>query len=152
MLVPLRDGVGGLWSTAQIGGNDLLAHAGLGPAAGVAIGIVLAAAALGLAIASRVSPWRALGGAAVGATVAAGWYFTYTLSTQVFEPIQAESLSFIRPLATTGEIALGGDTAAGMDQGVLIGIVAGALLAALLFRDFRIATFSEPGTPSIYRY
>src|SRR5690606_5796206 len=46
----------------------------------------------------------------------------------------------------------GGDTAAGMDQGVLIGIVAGALLAALLFRDFRIATFSEPGTPSIYRY
>ncbi|MDQ2705305.1 MAG: YeeE/YedE family protein, partial [Pseudomonadota bacterium] len=115
MLVPLRDGVGGLWSTTQIGGNDLLAHAGLGQATGVAIGIVLAAAALGLAITSRISPWRALGGGAVGATVAAGWYFTYALSTQVFEPIQAESLSFVRPLATTGEIALGGDTIAGLD-------------------------------------
>ncbi|MDQ2704451.1 MAG: YeeE/YedE family protein, partial [Pseudomonadota bacterium] len=82
----------------------------------------------------------------------AGWYFTYALSTQVFEPIQAESLSFVRPLATTGEIALGGDTIVGLDQGVLIGIVAGALVAALLFREFRIGTFSEPGTPSIYRY
>jgi uncharacterized membrane protein YedE/YeeE len=152
VLVPLRDGVGGLWSTAQIGGNDLLAHAGLGQAAGVVIGVALAALAIGLAIVSGVSLWRALGGAVVGLTVAAGWYFTYTLSTQVFEPIQAESLSFIRPLATTGEIALGSDTAAGLDQGVLIGIIAGALLAALLFRDFRIATFSEAGTPSIYRY
>jgi uncharacterized membrane protein YedE/YeeE len=152
VLVPLRDGVGGLWSTAQIGGNDLLAHAGLSQAAGVVIGLVLAVLAFGLAMASRVSPWRAMGGALVGLTVAAGWYFTYTLSTQVFEPIPAESLSFIRPLATTGEIALGSDTIAGLDQGVLIGIIAGALLAALLFRDFRIATFSEAGTPSIYRY
>lgn len=152
VLVPLRDGVGGLWSTAQIGGNDLLAHTGLGQAAGVVIGVVLAVVAIGLAFVSGVSLWRALGGAVVGLTVAAGWYFTYTLSTQVFEPIQAESLSFIRPLATTGEIALGSDAAAGLDQGVLIGIIAGALIAALLFRDFRIATFSEPGTPSIYRY
>jgi hypothetical protein len=61
----------------------------------------------------------------IGLTVAAGWYFTWQLSTQVFEPIQAESLSFIRPLATTGELALGSGFA-GLDQGVLIGAVLGA--------------------------
>jgi uncharacterized membrane protein YedE/YeeE len=152
VLVPLRDTVGGLWSTAQIGGNDLLADARIGQSGGVIAGIVLLAAALALAMVSKVSPWRFIGGAGVGATVVAGWYFTYSLSTQVFDPIQAESLSFIRPLATTGEIALGGAITAGMDQGLLIGTILGAFLASLIFRDFRVATFSEAGAPSIWRY
>lgn len=152
LLTPLRDGIGGLWNTGQIGGNDLLAHAGWGQAAGVAIGVALALAALAVAVHARLSPWRMLGGAAVGASVVGGWYFTYSLSTQVFEPIQAESLSFIRPLATTGELATHADAFAGLDQGLLIGAIAGAFLAALLFRDFRIVTFGEPGTPSIWRY
>jgi uncharacterized membrane protein YedE/YeeE len=152
VLVPLRDSIGGLWSTAQIGGNDLLADARIGQSGGVVAGFILLAAALALAIASKVSPWRFMGGAAVGATVVGGWYFTYALSTQVFDPIQAESLSFIRPLATTGEIALGSGTAAGMDQGLLIGTILGALIASLIFREFRVATFGEAGTPSIWRY
>ena len=151
ILVPLRDGIGGMWSTAAIGGNDLLAHAGLGRPAGIALGAGLAVLALGLAIKARLSPWRLFGGTMIGLTVAAGWYFTYELSTQVFEPIQAESLSFIRPLATSGELALG-EGFAGLDQGVLIGAILGAFLASLLSGEFRISTFSEPGTPSIWRY
>lgn len=152
VLVPLRDSVGGIWNTAAIGGNDLLAHAGLGQSAGVVIGFALAIAAVVLAFIARLSVWRFIGGAAVGATIVGGWYFTYDLSLQVFEPIQAESLSFIRPLATTGEIALGADTIAGLDQGLLIGTILGAFLAALLFRDFRLATFSDPEAPSLWRY
>lgn len=152
LLVPLRDGIGGLWSTAQIGGNDLLAQAGLGQQYGVVIGLLLAAAAMALAFAARLSPLRMIGGAMVGATIVGGWYFTYMLSTQVFEPIQAESLSFIRPLATTSALVTGTDGVAGLDQGILAGILVGALLAALLFREFRIATFSEAGTPSVLRY
>ena len=148
VLVPLRDSAGGLWSTAAIGGNDALAHLGLGQD----VGVILAAAAVGLALASRASIWRLAGGVGVGATIVAGWYFTYTLSQQVFEPIQAESLSFIRPLATTAALATDADAFAGLDQGVLAGALFGALIAALLFRQFRIQTFSEPGTPSILRY
>lgn len=151
ILVPLRDAIGGLWSTAQIGGNDILAHAGFGQQAGVVIGLLLALAAVALVVKTRLSPWRLLGGIGVGLAVVAGWWFTYELSLQVFEPIQAESLSYIRPLATTGELAIGSG-AAGLDQGVLAGTLIGALIAALIFRDFRIATFSEPGTPSILRY
>lgn len=152
VLVPLRDAAGGLWSTAAIGGNDLLAHAGLGQEAGIAIGAILAVSALALALVSKVSVWRFIGGIGVGASVVAGWYFTYTLSLQVFEPIQAESLSYIRPLATTGALATDPDSFFGLDQGVLIGTLVGAFLAAILFGNFRIATFSEPGTPSVLRY
>lgn len=151
VLVPLRDTIGGLWSSAQIGGNDLLAHAGLSQAGGVALGVVLAAAAIVATFKSRLSPWRLIGGTMVGLVVAGGWYFTYQLSTQVFEPIQAESLSFIRPLATSSELALG-EGLAGLDQGLLIGAILGAFLAALASREFRISTFAEPGTPSIWRY
>ncbi|MEH6718728.1 MAG: YeeE/YedE thiosulfate transporter family protein [Aurantimonas endophytica] len=152
LLVPLRDAAGGLWSTAAIGGNDVLAHAGLGQAAGLVVGGLLALAALAIAFAVRASAWRVLGGIGVGASVVAGWYFTYTLSLQVFEPIQAESLSYIRPLATTSALAISPDAFAGLDQGVLIGTLVAAFLAAVAFREFRVVTFSEPGTPSILRY
>lgn len=151
LLVPARDAIGGLWSTADIGGNNLLALMDSGRNVGVALGAILLAASLALAFSARISALRYLGGAIVGGTIAAGWYFTYILSTQVFEPIQAESLSFIRPLATTVEYA-GGGAIAGLDQGMLIGILAGAFLAAILFGQFRIATFSEAGTPPFWRY
>ncbi|MEM5473677.1 YeeE/YedE family protein [Hoeflea sp. AS60] len=151
VLVPLRDSIGGVWSTAAIGGNDLLVHTGLERWAGIALGGVLAVIALGFALKARLSVSRLFGGVMIGLTVAAGWYFTWQLSTQVFEPIQAESLSFIRPLATSGELALEGGFA-GLDQGVLIGAVLGAFVAALLSGEFRISTFSEPGVPSIWRY
>ncbi|MDF1608544.1 YeeE/YedE family protein [Hoeflea sp. YIM 152468] len=151
VLVPLRDSIGGVWNTAAIGGNDLLAHAGLDRWAGIALGAVLAVIALGVAAKARLSFARLVGGTMIGLTVAAGWYFTWQLSTQVFEPIQAESLSFIRPLATTSELALQSGFA-GLDQGVLLGAVIGAFAAALISGEFRISTFSEPGTPSIWRY
>ena len=53
--------------------------------------------------------------------------------------------------ATTGELALESGFA-GLDQGVLLGAVIGAFVAALLSGEFRISTFSEPGVPSIWRY
>lgn len=152
VLVPLRDTIGGLWSTSRVGGNDILAHVGLSQQFGVALGVLLALAAAFLAVRSRLSVWRVLGGIGVGLAVVAGWWFTYTLSLQVFDPIQAESLSYIRPLATSGELAFAGADGPGLDQGVLAGTLVGALVAALLFRDFRIATFAEPGTPSVLRY
>jgi uncharacterized membrane protein YedE/YeeE len=152
ILVPLRDWLSSFANTALIGGNDLLALAGVAQGAGVAIGAALAIVAVALCLRARPGLWNILGGIGVGLTIVAGWYFTYDLSTQVFEPIQAESLSFIRPLATTANLAAGTISSAGLDQGLLAGTLVGAFLAAVLFRDFRIATFAEPGTPSILRY
>ncbi|TDH38717.1 YeeE/YedE family protein [Pseudohoeflea suaedae] len=152
VLVPLRDAVGGLMSTQATGGNDLLAILGQPQVAGVVIGAILLAASLLVAFRARISALRYVGGAIVGATIVGGWYFTYEMSIQVFEPVQAESLSFIRPLATSIVYATESDALYGFDQGILAGILAGAFAAALLFRQFRIATFAEPGTPSVLRY
>lgn len=153
VLVPLRDGIGGIASTASLGGNDLLALAGLPSEAGIVIGFLLAAGALLIVVKARLSPARLAGGVLVGLTIAGGWFFTHALSTQVFEPIQAESLSFIRPLATTGELVRGVEEAGfGLDQGVLIGTLLGALLAAVLSGSFRIEGFQAQGAAPAWRY
>ncbi|EAU41087.1 YeeE/YedE [Fulvimarina pelagi HTCC2506] len=152
VLVPLRDLVGSFWSTSAIGGNDLLAHLGTAQETGIVVGGVLLAAAFVIATKVRLSFWKLIGGVGVGLSIVAGWYFTYTLSLQVFDPIQAESLSFIRPLATTGAMATASGDPAGLDQGVLVGALVAAFLASVLFGGFRIRTFSEEGTPSLLRY
>ncbi|MFN4271216.1 MAG: YeeE/YedE family protein [Aliihoeflea sp.] len=151
-LVPARDPVAALWNTAAIGGNDILGHFRLGALAGVVIGAVALAGAVLLAFAARISFWRAIGGVGIGLCVAVGWYFTYHLSAQLFDPIPVESLSFVRPVATTGALLVDWSLVPRMDQGLFAGVVAGALVGALIGGDFRIQTFSEPGTPSIFRY
>lgn len=151
-LVPLRDPVAAWWSTASIGGNDILGHLRLGPVSGVVLGFLVLAGAVALAFAARISVWRAIGGAGIGLCVAAGWYFTYNLSAQLFDPIPLESLSFVRPVATTGALLVDWSLVPRMDQGLFAGVVIGALVGALMGGDFRIQTFAEPGTPSIFRY
>lgn len=151
-LIPLRDAVAGLLTTGSTGGNDLLAFGGFGRSVGIVLGVAALLAALALAALSKASPARFVGGAVVGLAVAAGWWFTWQLSTQVFDPVQVESLSFVRPFATTLMLAAGILSAAAIDQGLLIGTVLGAGLAALVSGEFRVVTFSEPGAPGIMRY
>lgn len=152
VLIPVRDAVAALWTTASIGGNDLLAQGGYSSLVGVVTGWALLFTALVLVIVSKVSWWRATGGVLVGAAVAGGWWFTWQLSQQVFDPVQVESLSFVRPFATTLMLAVGTIAEAGWDQGLLLGVLLGAALAAVLSGEFRIVTFGEPGAPSVLRY
>ncbi len=153
-LVPLRDAASGLLSSSALGGNQLEIVTGIGAVLGPIIALVLVAGAVALALIKRLSPAYWLGGLTAGGTVALGWYLTYLLSGQVFDPIQPESLSFMRPLANTLNYAgSGGDyDYLSLDVGIIGGIVAGALVSALLFGGFRIKTFAESGTPSAWRY
>ncbi len=152
ILVPWRDAVAPLLSTANIGGNEALAHLRLGPLGGVAIGAAVMAGALVLAWRASIGAGRAAGGAIVGLTVAAGWYFTYNLSAQLFDPIPVESLSFIRPVAFTGAWAVDWSLTPGFDQGLVLGVLAGAFLSALLGRRLRLQGFGAPGVPGLPRY
>ena len=154
VLTPLRDALAGLWSTADIGGNALLAHAGLGHAAGLTLGFAVLAVGAFAAIRRHVSPWLAAGGVAVGAVIPAAWYFSWALSTQVFEPIQVEGISYLRPLASTLDLAVsaGGEGSLNMDTGLIAGTVFGAFLAALLFGDWKLRGFGEAGAPPAWRY
>lgn len=152
-LVPLRNQFAGFLSSASIGTNDFATLTGFS-LTGPVLGAVVALIAVVFAIRNRLSVALATGGVLVGALIAAGWFLSFTLSTQVFEPIQAESLSYMRPLANSlNYIASGGEESfLSMDIGIIAGTIVGALIASLAFGSFRISTFSEAGTPNILRY
>lgn len=153
-LVPARNAVASLLMTSSIGTNDLGVALGTGSITGLAAGGILAVLAIAAAIAFRLSPLKVIGGLAVGVIVPAGWYLTYQFSLQVFDPIQPDSLSYMRPLANTLNYAGSGGSEEFLstDVGLIAGTVAGAFLSAILFGGFRIRTFAEPGTPHWLRY
>lgn len=153
-LVPLRNAVGGLLTTVSLGTNDLAVVSGTGANTGLIVGAALAVLAIGVAAIRRLPPLFVLGGFVIGALIPAGWYLSYQFSLEVFEPVQADSLSFMRPLANTlNYIGSGGDQSRlSMDVGLVAGTLLGAFAASLLFRSFKVRTFAEPGTPHWLRY
>jgi len=153
-LVPLRDTAAGLLSTSSIGTNDLAVAAGTGAETGLIAGIVLAVLAVVIAVLRKLPPLYAVAGIAFGALIPAGWYLTYQFSLQVFEPIQPDSLSFMRPLANTLNFAASAGDASflSMDVGLFAGTVVGAAAASLFAQSFRVRTFADPGTPHWLRY
>lgn len=153
-LVPIREAISPLLMSSVLGTNDLAAVSGGGSIFGLLTGAILIAIAAVAVISLRLPVPKVLGGLAIGAILPTGWYLTHQLSLQVFEPIQAESLSFIRPLSTSLDYvaSAGAEQYLGFDVGILAGTLAGALITAALTGRFRIRTFSEPGTPHIGRY
>lgn len=153
-LVPLRNAAAGLLMTSSIGTNDLSVASGTGSGTGLVAGILLALLALSVAILRKLPPLYGVAGIVFGALIPAGWYLTYQFSLQVFDPVQADSLSFMRPLANTLNFAAsGGDESfLSMDVGLFAGTVAGAAAASLFARSFKVRTFADPGTPHWLRY
>jgi len=153
-LAPARDAISAMTRTTVIGGNDLVSAIGLSSNSGIVIGLVLAIFAIGAGVRSRLSLFNSFAGVSIGAVIVGGWYLTYQFSTQLFEPVQAESLSFIRPYATTiNLVASGGaEKYLSIDVGIIGGTILGAILSSVLFGSFKIRTFSDAGTPHILRY
>ncbi|WP_306030343.1 YeeE/YedE family protein [Stappia sp. MMSF_3263] len=144
ILSPLRDWVAGLWT---IGGReqlDLLQLAGLPQQAGLAIGAAFIVGAVFFAIRARLSPRGWLGAAGVGATVTAGWWFTYQLAGQAFIPMSVKSLTFTGPSADTLMLVLAPPGRAfDFDIGLVPGVFAGAALAALVAGEWRLQGFHD---------
>ena len=151
-LAPLRDAFGGIVSTAQLGGNDALALVGLPAAAGVALGVAALVGAGIVARRIRLSVPLTAGATLLGLVVPAGWLALYALSGQVFDPIQVESVSFVRPLASTASLASEASAWLGFDTALVAGTLSGAFLAALVTRRFRIEAFGAPGAVHPLRY
>lgn len=116
-----------------------LSHVGaaLGGAALLALALIIAAR-------SRVSAWRVLGGIAVGALVVAAYAFTAALNGASFDPQPVRGLSFIAPavnsLSSLASVGFRPD----FDFGLVPGVFAGALVAALVSKSFRIEWFASP--------
>ncbi|MGG7567124.1 YeeE/YedE family protein [Rhodovulum sp. DZ06] len=141
-LAPAREAIAGLWITG--GSNIELSGAlGLGPRAGLLFGVLFAGVALVIAAKNKVSWMTLLGGSGVGFTVAAGWWFTQTLSYQAFDPVQVESLTFSGPSADTLMWFLTPEPELDFDVGLVPGVALGAAVSALLARQWQWQGFDQ---------
>ena len=144
-LSPLRQQVLGLWTLGPDSTLNLLYANDLTALSGVALGAAVAAVA-GLAVlALRLGIVTLALGVVLGGTIAAGWWLTYTLSGQVFEPIAVESVSFTRPAIDAVSLGAGGFGAELLTFGIGIlgGVPAGAFLAALLAGGLKLQWFDS---------
>jgi uncharacterized membrane protein YedE/YeeE len=148
-LAPMRSSVAGAWTTGPRN-VEIIGWLGLGELAGVAFGAACAVIAIVFAVRNRVSPTTLVAGSAVGASIALGWLYTYTLSTQSFDPTQVESISFTGPSADTLMFFLSSETALDFDIGLVPGVFLGAFLAAWRARELRLQGFQ--GGASMPRY
>jgi len=151
VLAPARLGISGWWTVEGGPGRDLLATTGLGPWGGLALGGAWLAAAVWYALRSGWGFWKWAGGAGAGLMVAAGWWFTASVSANSFSIVPVQSLTFSGPSAEWLMRVLGtGAAPVGFDFGLLPGVVAGSFIGAWTGGSLRLEGFN--GGASMPRY
>ncbi len=144
MLSPLRIAVSGWWTVEGGSARDLLSITGLGHVGGIAFGFLWAAAAVHFALRSERNLWKWVGGVGTGATIAAGWWFTYAVSSHSFEIVPVQGLTFSGPSAEWLMRVLSTPAPkAGFDFGLIPGVFAGSFLGAWLGRDLQLEGFKD---------
>jgi len=144
-LSPLRATISAWWTVDAGPSRDLLSMIGTAPWGGLAAGLIWMAAALYFSWRSpKHSGWVWLGAVGTGLTVAAAWWFTYFLSTQSFEPIQVQGLTFSGPSAEWLMRMLSSPALKiGFDFGLIPGVFVGSFLGALLGGDLKLEGFKD---------
>lgn len=143
-LAPLRSSISAWWTVDGGSARDLLAITGVGSAGGLAFGLLWLGAGLYVAMRSGWGLWKWVGGIGTGLTIAAGWYFTYRVSTTTFEVVPVQGLTFSGPSAEWLMRVLSAPGAAiGFDFGLLPGVFAGSFLGAWLGRDLKLEGFKD---------
>jgi uncharacterized membrane protein YedE/YeeE len=143
-LSPLRNTVSGWWTVDGGSARDLLAITGAGHGGGLAFGLAWLAAALFFAVRSGWGIWKWVGGIGTGLAVAAGWWFTYIVSTHTFEVVQVQGLTFSGPSAEwLMRVLTTPSPAIGFDFGLLPGVFAGSFLGAWIGKDLMLEGFKD---------
>lgn len=150
-LAPLREAISGWWTVDGGAARDLLALTGTGHGAGLAFGLVWAAAALWFGLRSVGGTWKWVGGIGVGLCVAAAWWFSYAVSQNTFEVVNIQGLTFSGPSAEWLMRVLSRPAPKiGFDFGLMPGVFLGSLIGALVGRDFKVEGFKDGY--SMHRY
>lgn len=144
ILMPVRGWIAGWWTTADTGGNDLIALFAV--PSWLSFGFLTAWLAAGLAIAvrSRARVWHMVSAALAGLAVPLAWWFTSSMASQAFDPVQVEAVTFTGPSADALMLFLSPpgsqvDFAIGLVPGVFLG----SFLAALLSRELVLQGFES---------
>lgn len=135
-LAPLRLALGSV--TLPLGGAL--------PGAGWLWAAVIVALALLVVLRARVSPLLLLGGALIGALVPLAWVGTGFVLYDDFDAIPMEGLAFTGPWAEALFWGVAAQvTSPGFGAGLIGGVLAGALVAALASRRFQWESFESAG-------
>jgi hypothetical protein len=144
ILAPARDGVASSWLLHDDGGLELIGFLGLGDYTGIYLSLACMVIAVIYGIRNKLSAWAWVGSVGVGSMVVGGWWFTYHMSYQTFEPTQVESMTFTGPSADTLMYFLTpGGAPMDFDVGLVPGVFLGSFLAATLSRTFKIQGFKD---------
>ncbi len=135
------------WVTPSLDGALLSAGWAEAPARlfpGLAVGLGLAAIALG-PLGLRKAPKQVAGGVLIGLLVPAGWIVTGHFGADDFDPVPVESLTFVAPIGDSIQYLML-STGISLQFGVAVvgGVLAGALAASLVSRDFELRGFDNP--------
>lgn len=136
VLAPLRTSLGSVTlplDSAALPGNPLL---WVGAIAALAVFVALRSG-------NRLSTLAAAG--LLGLLVPAAWVGTGFVLFDDFDPVAMESLSFTSPAADMLFWTVASSSiSAGFGTGLIGGVIAGALIAALMFRGFHWQSFTSP--------
>jgi uncharacterized membrane protein YedE/YeeE len=144
VLSPAREALSELWTVQGGASRNLLTALHAGPLLGTTLGVAGLACALWLARRARIGFVSGLSAAGVGFAVAIGWLLTYALSQHSFEPVTVKSVSFIGSSADTLMGLINAPSVPlGFDTGLVPGVFAGSLFAALIAREFALQGFHD---------
>ncbi|MBO6756066.1 MAG: YeeE/YedE family protein [Roseibium sp.] len=148
---PVREWMAGWWTTADIGGNDLVAHLSVSQTASLAFGGLWLAAGIVIAVRARTPAWQAFAACGAGLAVPLAWWFTSSMAAQAFDPVQVEGVTFTGPSADTLMLFLSPPgSVLDFDIGLVPGVFLGSFLAAFLTRELALQGFE--GGRSMARY
>jgi len=148
-LSPAREVLSELWTVQGGPSRNLLSL--VDGALGLWLGVLWLACALWLARRARIGSLVGASAVGVGLAVGAGWLFTYSVSQVSFSPVQVKSVSFTGPSADTLMGLINSPSLTlGFDTGLVPGVFAGSLLAALITREWKVQGFHDG--PSMWRY
>jgi uncharacterized membrane protein YedE/YeeE len=144
VLSPAREMLSELWTVQGGPSRNLLSVVQAGPWLGAALGLAGLLWALWLARRARIAIGAGISAIGVGLAVFAGWLITYTMSQHSFTPITIKSVSFTGPSADTLMGLINSPSVPlGFDTGLVPGVFAGALVAALLTREWTLQGFHD---------
>jgi uncharacterized membrane protein YedE/YeeE len=151
ILMPVRGWIAGWWTTADIGGNDLMEFLSMSFTITILLSLMWLAAGVFFAFKSRAPLWQMIAALGTGLTIPVAWWFTSSMASQAFDPVQIEAVTFTGPSADTLMLFLSppGSTL-DFDVGVVPGVFLGSFLAALLTRELALQGFE--GGKSMARY
>lgn len=143
-LAHLRNTISTWWTVDGGSSRDLLAITGIDHWGGLLFGLVWFAAALYFSVRSGWGFWKWVGGIGTGLAVAAGWWYTYFVSSNSFQVVQVQGLTFSGPSAEWLMRVLASPTPAiGFDFGLLPGVFAGSFIGAWIGKDLKLEGFSD---------